>query len=226
MILDQDRAIFWSVKAQKPWNLEGLEIPIIRILRTEKFFSNCLDTWIITHWRHLDQKKSATLLKILKNWCVNFGVTYIFTTSISMNFSYCCKLFLAKISSIDVKLSVQGIWKKKSSMRKILTIGISRPFKVHGFWAVTDQKMAQSWCKTIISQTISSFSWLLSLKYWFLSLKKEKADMVKMCVTPKFTHQFWRIFNNVADIFWSRCLQWVLIQVSSQFEKNLLYWKF
>ena len=112
MILYQDPAIFWSVIAQKPWNLEGLEIPIIRILRTEDFFSNCLDTWIITHWRHLDQKKSATLLKILQNWCVNFGVTYILTTSISMNFSYWRKLFLAKISSIGVKLGVQGIWKK------------------------------------------------------------------------------------------------------------------
>ena len=79
LILYQDPAIFWSVIAQKPWNLEGLEIPIIRILRTEEFFSNCLDTWIITHWRHLGQKKSATLLKILQNWCVNFGVTHIFT---------------------------------------------------------------------------------------------------------------------------------------------------
>ena len=105
-------------------------------------------------------------------------------------------------------------------MWKILTIGISRPSKFHCFWAVMDQKRAQSWCKTIKCQTISSISWLLSQKYWFLSLKKGKVDMVKMCVTPKLTHQFWRIFNNVADFFWSRCLQQVLIQVSRQYEKN------
>ena len=45
-------------------------------------------------------------------------------------------------------------------------------------------------------------------------------EMVKMYVTLKLAHQFWRIFNNVADFFWSRCLQWVLIQVSKRFEKN------
>ena len=101
----------------------------------------------------------------------------------------------------QVLIQVSRQYEKNSSVRKILIIGISRPSKFHGFWAVMDQKMAQSWCKTIICQTISSFNWLLSLKYWFLSLKKGKVDMVKMCVTPKLRHQFWRNFNYVADFF-------------------------
>ena len=38
MVLHQDWAIFLFVTAQKPRNLEGLEMPIIRIFHTEEFF--------------------------------------------------------------------------------------------------------------------------------------------------------------------------------------------
>ena len=105
MSFDQDRAIFWSMKVQKPWNLEGLKILIIRILRTEEFFSYCLDTWINTCWRHLDQKKSATLLKILQNWCVNFRVTYIFAMSIFPFFKEEINIFWLKR-----QLTLEIVW--------------------------------------------------------------------------------------------------------------------
>ena len=39
--------------------------------------------------------------------------------------------------------------------QKILKGLYSRPSKFHGFWAVMDQKMAQSWSKIIKGQGIS-----------------------------------------------------------------------
>ena len=61
-----------------------------------------------------------------------------------------------------------------SSVRKISIIGISRPSKFHGFLAIMDQKMVQSWSKTIKAKgfQVSVASYAKNID--FILRKKEK----------------------------------------------------